>query len=236
MLADRAGMIMSPAALKSAGDQLRHQPGLRRAVQVLQPGRAGPHRGGQGPQLLRRRQGLPRQGRLQDHRRRHDPVQQPALRRRRGARRGRGHRRRRAARPTPTCSCSPRTRSGTRASPINLGNVNGVGKPAGHAGRADLASAMATDARVRQAFEMSLDRAAINTGRVPRQVHARPAGRSARPARSPPTPPRPAPSTTRPRPRRCCSQAGVTDAVQGQHDHRQHAGRAPGSARRSRPR
>jgi peptide/nickel transport system substrate-binding protein len=45
---------------------------------------------------------------------------------------------------------------------INLGNVNGVGKPAGTLA-APLTSAMATDPRVRRAFEMSLDREAINT-------------------------------------------------------------------------
>ncbi len=44
---------------------------------------------------------------------------------------------------------------------INLGNVNGVGKaPAALA--APYAGPLATDKRVRQAFEMSLDRAAIN--------------------------------------------------------------------------
>jgi peptide/nickel transport system substrate-binding protein len=45
---------------------------------------------------------------------------------------------------------------------INLGNVAGVGKPAGTLA-APLAGAMASDARVRQAFELSIDRAAINT-------------------------------------------------------------------------
>jgi peptide/nickel transport system substrate-binding protein len=45
---------------------------------------------------------------------------------------------------------------------VNLGNVDGVGKPAKTLG-APYASAMATDPRVRQAFELSLDRAAINT-------------------------------------------------------------------------
>jgi len=44
---------------------------------------------------------------------------------------------------------------------INLGNVNGVGKPGGTLA-APLASAMATDPRVRRAFEMSIDREAIN--------------------------------------------------------------------------
>jgi peptide/nickel transport system substrate-binding protein len=44
---------------------------------------------------------------------------------------------------------------------INLGNVNGVGKPGGTLA-APLASSMATDPRVRRAFEMSLDREAIN--------------------------------------------------------------------------
>jgi len=44
---------------------------------------------------------------------------------------------------------------------INIGNVSGVGKPAGPL-PAKLASAMATDPRVRQAFEMTIDRDAIN--------------------------------------------------------------------------
>jgi len=45
---------------------------------------------------------------------------------------------------------------------INLGNVAGVGKPAGTLA-APFAGPFATDARVRRAFEMSLDRNAINT-------------------------------------------------------------------------
>ena len=45
---------------------------------------------------------------------------------------------------------------------INIGNVNGVGKPGG-ALPANLASPMSSDPRVRQAFELSLDRDAINT-------------------------------------------------------------------------
>jgi peptide/nickel transport system substrate-binding protein len=44
---------------------------------------------------------------------------------------------------------------------INIGNVNGVGKPAGTL-QPPYAGAMATDARVRQAFEMSIDRATLN--------------------------------------------------------------------------
>jgi peptide/nickel transport system substrate-binding protein len=44
---------------------------------------------------------------------------------------------------------------------INLGNVAGVGKPAGTLAAA-LAGPFATDARVRQAFELSLDRTALN--------------------------------------------------------------------------
>ncbi|HEV7656478.1 MAG TPA: ABC transporter substrate-binding protein [Mycobacteriales bacterium] len=44
---------------------------------------------------------------------------------------------------------------------VNIGNVNGVGKPAATL-PAKLASTMATDPRVRQAFELSLDRDAIN--------------------------------------------------------------------------
>src|SRR6266545_3378673 len=45
---------------------------------------------------------------------------------------------------------------------VNLGNVAGVGKPAGTLA-APYAGPMATNAKVRQAFEMSLDRDAINT-------------------------------------------------------------------------
>jgi peptide/nickel transport system substrate-binding protein len=44
---------------------------------------------------------------------------------------------------------------------VNIGNVDGVGKPAATL-PADLNSKMAGDARVRQAFELSLDRDAIN--------------------------------------------------------------------------
>jgi peptide/nickel transport system substrate-binding protein len=44
---------------------------------------------------------------------------------------------------------------------VNLANVNGVGQPAGTLA-APLAGPMATDARVRKAFEMSIDREAIN--------------------------------------------------------------------------
>jgi peptide/nickel transport system substrate-binding protein len=45
---------------------------------------------------------------------------------------------------------------------VNIGNVAGVGKPGGTLA-APLAGPMASDARVRRAFEMSIDRAAINT-------------------------------------------------------------------------
>jgi peptide/nickel transport system substrate-binding protein len=44
---------------------------------------------------------------------------------------------------------------------INIGNVNGVGKPGG-ALPADLSGPMSADSRVRQAFELSLDRDALN--------------------------------------------------------------------------
>lgn len=65
-LADRAGMIMSPTALKKYGDDFANHPQLRRAVQVLQAGSAELHRGRPGPELLRRRQGSPRQDRVAD--------------------------------------------------------------------------------------------------------------------------------------------------------------------------
>ena len=105
-LADRAGMIMSPTALKSEGRQ------LRRATRSAS-GRSSSHsRVAQDhievvkdPNYYDASQGLPGQGRLQDHRRLDHPLQQPALRRRPGARRGRRHRCRRADRRTPTCRC-----------------------------------------------------------------------------------------------------------------------------------
>src|SRR3989440_2133040 len=45
---------------------------------------------------------------------------------------------------------------------VNLGNANGVGKPAGTLA-APYAGPLATNAKVRQAFERSIDRAALNT-------------------------------------------------------------------------
>src|SRR5207247_2659681 len=45
---------------------------------------------------------------------------------------------------------------------LNLGNISGVGKPAGTLS-APYAGPMATNAKVRQAFEMALDRNGINT-------------------------------------------------------------------------
>ena len=89
---------------------------------------------------------------------------------------------------------------------INLGNVNGVGKPAGTLPRRWPARWRPTPGAPGLRAEPRPGR--DQQGRVPGPVHARPAGRSARPARSPPTPRRPARSTTRPRPRRCWPQAG----------------------------
>lgn len=67
-----------------------------------------------------------------------------------------------ALKATPNLDLLSSDSLGYQGITINLGNVDGVGKP-GRTLAAPYASAMATDARVRRAFEMSLDRAAINT-------------------------------------------------------------------------
>ena len=76
-LADRAGMVLSPAAVAKLGDELLHRAGLRRPVQVRQPGRAELDQGGQGPAVLRRRQGAPGRDRVPDHHRLQHPLGQP---------------------------------------------------------------------------------------------------------------------------------------------------------------
>ena len=111
---------------------------------------------------------------------------------------------------------------------VNLGNVNGVGKPAGTL-PAKLGSAMATDPRVRQAFELSLDRAAIN--KVVFHGQFTPGVRADQPGQ--PVQQRRRPSLPQARPGRGQGPAaagGRADAVQDQHDHRQHAGRRPARA------
>ena len=54
LLADRAGMILSPKQLKKLGGQVRDEPGLRRGVQVHRPRRRRPHHARQVAVLLRR--------------------------------------------------------------------------------------------------------------------------------------------------------------------------------------
>ena len=120
---------------------------------------------------------------VQDHRRLDHAVQQPALRRRAGARRGR-------ARPTSTrCKADSNLQLltsdslGYQGITVNLGNVNGVGKPAGDAagqpcqrdGHRPAGAAGVRDEPRPGGHQQ---------GGVPGQVQRRPAGRSARPARS----------------------------------------------------
>ena len=85
---------------------------------------------------------------------------------------------------------------------INLGNLNGVGKPPAPLA-APYASPIAADVRVRRAFELSLDRAAIN--QVVFRGQYQPGLRPDQ-LRQPvllATPRRPARRTTRPRPSSC---------------------------------
>ena len=62
--------------------------------------------------------------------------------------------RRRAARRTPSLTVLQSESLGYQGITINVGNADGVGKPAGR----DRPPAMAKDARVRQAFEYAIDR------------------------------------------------------------------------------
>ena len=143
-LADRAGMVMSPTALQKSGG----------ADFGAGPVCVGPFKFDnrvaqdhidvvKDQQLLRRQHVHLDKITYKiiadcDH-----PVQQPALRRRAGARRGRADRRRRAAgrrQPGAADLGDPRLPGIT----VNIGNINGVGKPAGTL-PANLASAMSTD-------------------------------------------------------------------------------------------
>ena len=79
-LADRAGMVLSPAAVDQARRELLHRTGLRRPVQVRQPRRAELDQGGQGSPVLRRREGAPGRDRVPDHHRLEHPLGQPEVR------------------------------------------------------------------------------------------------------------------------------------------------------------
>ena len=229
-------MIMSPTALKSEGRQLRHQPGLRRAVQVLHPGRPGPHRGGQGPELLRRRQGPPGQDRLQDHRRLDHPVQQPpapatsqvldAVARHR-RRRAQGRRQPGAAHlglaRLPGHHHQHRQRQRRR----QAGRARCRAEPGQHDGhRRPGAAGVRAEPRPGRPSTQVVFRGQYSPAcgpispASPFSLRRRPGLPEARPGRG-----------------QGAADPGRRDhAVQGQHDHRQHARRRPGSARPSRPR
>ena len=198
-LADRAGMIISPGRGRKLGDELRHRAGLRRPVQVRQPGRAG----------LASRWSRTRNYYdaakvhldaidVPDHRRRQHPLQQPALRRRAGAD---------ARRPTQDVDALQKDTQPDRAA-VAVARLPGHhDQPRQRRRRRQRRPSRSTrpiakDPRVRQAFELSLDREACQR-RSSAACTRPPAGRSRRRARSPPTPRRRARRTTPPRPSSC---------------------------------
>ena len=209
---------VSPKARQGAGDELRHPPGLRRAVQVRQPGAAELDRGGQGPALLRRRQGAPGQDHVPDHHRREHPRRQPALRRRR---RWPTRCRRRTSprcRRNGTCSCCSRSRSATRASPSTSATptASATRQADRHArsprtrGSARRSSCVDRPGRPwsRSVFnELQHGRLLADLAGEP--VHLRRGAEAAR-------------RTTRPRPRQLLEEAGVTTPFKIDDDHLQH--------------
>ena len=150
-------MIMSPTATKALGDELRAPTPVcvgpfKFAKRVPQ----NSHRAGQGPELLRRRQGPPGQDRLPDHHRRRasaPPTCAPATSRSRTPCRPRTSRRSSKER---RCSVLQSQSLGYQGVTFNIGNVDGVGNPAGTIDRPE-----AKDPRVRQAFEYAIDRAGL---------------------------------------------------------------------------
>ena len=115
-LADRAGMIMSPAQLDKLGASFATQPGLRRPVQVPEPRRRRQHHGRQVAGLLRQEERPPRQDRLQGRERRGCSGGGAEGRRPAGSRRHRLDAAARASRATRASGSSSRRRSATRGS------------------------------------------------------------------------------------------------------------------------
>ena len=125
---------------------------------------------------------------------------------------------------------------------VNLGNVDGVGKPAGTLPRR-YAGPMATDAAGAAGVRAEPRPRGHQQGGVPGQVHA--GLRADQPGQpvlvsdAAQACPKHDPAAAK----QLLQQAGVHDAVQGQHDRRQHAGRrparagdpGPGQGRRLRP-
>ena len=123
-------MIMSPDRAEGRGRRLRRQPGLRRPVQVRQAGAAGPHRGGQGPELLRRRArstSTRSSTRSSPTRPPAPPTCAPAT----SQVPTRSHRRRRRAARATQPAAARSDSLGYQGITFNIGNVAGVGKPAG---------------------------------------------------------------------------------------------------------
>ncbi len=79
-LADRAGMVLSPAAVAKLGANFSTAPVCVGPFKFAEPGRAELDQGGQGSAVLRRREGAPGRDRVPDHHRLEYPFGQPEVR------------------------------------------------------------------------------------------------------------------------------------------------------------
>ena len=150
-LTDRAGMIVSPKAAKAEGDDFAEPSGLRRPLQIRRAGRAGPHRARTLRRLLEQGRDPFRHAscfcRSSDSTVRLANLQSGSARPDRARRRDRSRRR-----------AQGHAGSNSRRSPalayqgitINLNNGDRAKNPLGQ------------DPRVREALELSIDRAALN--------------------------------------------------------------------------
>ena len=135
---------------RSGGRQVRPEAGLRRSLQVRRAGPAGPHRGREVRRLLEQGPGLHRQDHLPADRRRHGAPGQPALRRPRPDRARAGDRHQERCATIRSSSSARRCRWATSASRSTSATAPKANTP------------LAKDARVRRAFELAIDRDAIN--------------------------------------------------------------------------
>jgi peptide/nickel transport system substrate-binding protein len=149
VLTDRAGMMVSPKAAAAAGEQVRRQSGLLRTLQVRRAGRAGPHRAGALRGLLEQGRDPLRARHLPADRRRHGAPRQPALRQLDFIER-----------------LAPSDVKGLRSdSRFKIDKIVEIGYQGItiNTAKSDLAqkNPLGKDARVREAFELSLDRDGI---------------------------------------------------------------------------
>ena len=220
---------MQPERAEGAGRRTSRRPGLRRAVQVRQAGAAELDRPGQGPRTTTTppRSTSTRSSTGSSPTRASGPptcssgdVQVADTRRHRG--------RRRRSRPTPSLSLLQSQSLGYQGITFNVGNVDGVGKPAGTIDRA----VRAKDPRIRQAFEIR-----HRPRRPGRQVVFNdlysPACGADRAGRASSAPRRRAGSaarTTRPKAKQLLAEAGVKTPFTINDAHLQHTPTPCGSA------